>query len=88
MTIQQLADLSIGKGEKVNISALNIDDVFCEAMRYGIRELSVTSVQMAMIVLFYLTYVKADPKGNQANVVKEGRVDRFMGVALKINKSI
>ena len=60
----------------------DLDDVFVLAKRRGIEEMQVTKDEMSMIVRWFLANCQNDKNGNQAKVIREGKIDKFFGVNL------
>lgn len=68
-----------GGGE---LSVSSIDDLFRWLLVQGIDEVAVNVEQMNMIAHFFVANARDTKEG--AGVMKEGRIDRFMGIDLKI----
>ena len=64
------------------LSALNVDDYFFTLNELGVEEVTVNQEQMNIIVRFYLGNVGNDKNGDQAKVIKETKLDCFLGVKL------
>ena len=70
------------RGDNI-ISMSNIDDLMLNVKRLGIKEVSLSREEMDIVVRFYLgncgDYDKDKPK-----VLKEGKVDKLLGVKLYV----
>jgi hypothetical protein len=66
------------------LSVSVVDDFFRHFFILGIKEVSVNKEQMSMIVHFYLANIGNDKNGNQAKVMQEGKIDKFLGVKLNL----
>lgn len=64
------------------MSLSNLDDVFVLASKYGVSEVQVTRSEMLMIMQWFLANSQHDKNGDQAKVIKEGKIDKFFGVNL------
>ena len=86
MKLQDLADLCYvrigGSPGIATISLSNLDDFFREFNKLGIEEVEVNRYQMLMIVQWYLGNVGNDKDGNQGKIIREGKIDEFLGVKL------
>lgn len=79
----------LGYGKEMLITAGNIDDIFGLLRKYDFTEIIVNTEEMLILVRFYLVNVQGDKNGNQAKVMKEGKIDKFFGINLiEENESI
>lgn len=65
------------------LSCANVDDVLNVAKEYGIDELKLTIGEMRIAVMWYLAN-SGDKDENKPKVISEGKVDRMLGVNLKL----
>lgn len=68
------------------LSITNVDDFFRQAFIYGIKEMEVNNFEMHLIVHFYLANVGNDKNGNQGKIMREGVLDKFLGIDLILSK--
>lgn len=63
-----------------SVTYSNIDDYFVEISNLGIEEVEVLAPTMDKIVRAYLASVAGDKDGGQGKVIRENRLDKYMGV--------
>lgn len=63
------------------ISAHNVDDIFIDLKRKGIKEVSVNESEMLVIAQYFIHF-------GDRNALLEGEVSRFMGVEIYKEKEV
>ena len=65
-------------------TSINVDDIFRELSRSGIKEVSVDIKEMHEAVEFFIIFAMGE-KGN-GKIIREGKLDKLFGVKLKLIK--
>jgi len=66
------------------LDSLDLNDLFNDIRKLRIKEVIVNQDEMFVIVVFVLYYTKYSPEN--LHIIKEGKIDKFMGVKLKETK--
>lgn len=72
----------LGYPDKFFLASNNVDDVFMKLKSLKISEIEVGRGDMNLLIRFYLANVGQDRDGGQGKILKEGKLDRFMGIDL------
>lgn len=93
--IPKLSDLIIGRNADIGgaagdiyISESNIDDIFTLVKKWGWNEVLVSEDVMRMVIQYYLVYMerKLDAGKETLKILRDGKVDKFLGVKIRLEK--